>query len=310
MGRHKVEELLGDQHDAAILLGRALETSRHVDVGAEVGGVDLEHRADGAHDAVPKVQSKAHASCVTGDARLHRFSVGEFVELRVVGANHNDADSRLESSVSQRSLLNLVSVLGGHFGLDLPDKEERVTNVLVWRAAVVLDGPMHKAGDAVDKDHDVGLQTLGAVGEVADVAEYIDALDALARDDRVDVSGAHVLHHMVDDGCTRIAKADLQHGRQLDNGPGDELRLEPELLGLLANALAEGFKRLLLEGGDEVVHELERGDDEGVGVLGDGGRGAAQEEGDEENRHDVEESVVASVLDRLQNDGAAVRLEL
>mmetsp|Transcript_7567 Transcript_7567/g.16764 ORF Transcript_7567/g.16764 Transcript_7567/m.16764 type:complete len:238 (-) Transcript_7567:1501-2214(-) len=203
-GEHVVHRVR-DEHHAAVRLGCPLQTGGHVDVGAEVGGVDLENRPNGTLDAVPRVQAQPKLGGVAGHAVLHLLAVCKLLELGVVGRLHDNAHKGAQGGVGGGDVALAVAAVG-----EGPRHEEGVADVLVRGALVLLDGVVDEHGDAVDKVHDVDAEALGTVGEVADVAEPENGVDALARNDGVDVRRVRA-HVGLDDGGAGVAKPNLEH---------------------------------------------------------------------------------------------------
>ena len=59
--------------------------------------------------------------------------------------------------VFQHEGAGLLRVLLVVRGLEFPHQQERVTDVLIGGATVLVDCPVHDSGDLVDEDHDALL---------------------------------------------------------------------------------------------------------------------------------------------------------
>mmetsp|Transcript_6512 Transcript_6512/g.5799 ORF Transcript_6512/g.5799 Transcript_6512/m.5799 type:complete len:216 (-) Transcript_6512:284-931(-) len=120
--------------------------------------------------------------------------------------------------------------------IELPHKEEGISDVLVGGPVVAVHDAMDDLSDFVHKDHHFGLEDLSGVGEVSDVAEAEDRHDFLAREHRVHIATA--LHVLGNDLGASLSEAQSQQGADLDDGLLEQFGLHDLPLLLLFSLLA------------------------------------------------------------------------
>mmetsp|Transcript_8445 Transcript_8445/g.26263 ORF Transcript_8445/g.26263 Transcript_8445/m.26263 type:complete len:276 (-) Transcript_8445:1729-2556(-) len=194
------KRLAHEDHDP-VLLRHGLQAHRHVDVGGEVGGVDLVLAAYGALDGPAAVEAEAQVHAAPGAQALLQPRV-EAVGGEDVGAVHPSEDLRKgeDGHVRQPHLL----VLGHPSGA--PDDQERVAVVLVRGPVELVHDSVHDLGDLVHESHDLLLQHLGRGAEVADPDAAHDAVHARALEHRVHAA-VGALHVLADDVGARLTEA-------------------------------------------------------------------------------------------------------
>mmetsp|Transcript_80074 Transcript_80074/g.248509 ORF Transcript_80074/g.248509 Transcript_80074/m.248509 type:complete len:631 (-) Transcript_80074:970-2862(-) len=219
------KRLAHEDHDP-VLLRHGLQAHRHVDVGGEVGGVDLELRADRALDGPAEVQAEAQAHAVFVAPREQRRVLPVLSQLPVAVRGGQDLDEGHDAQLGDlRAELGLVEP-------HAPDEKEGLPHILVRGPEVLVYNPVHDLRDLVHEDHRLLLQHLRGDGEVLDLAVAVDGLNLPPRDHRVHADVV-VVQVVADNLTASLAEAQREQGTELDDRVLQDLRLHRLSLLLL-----------------------------------------------------------------------------
>mmetsp|Transcript_19593 Transcript_19593/g.52963 ORF Transcript_19593/g.52963 Transcript_19593/m.52963 type:complete len:371 (-) Transcript_19593:1034-2146(-) len=275
----EVVELARHEDVGRVDLGRRLEAVRDLDLGREVGAVDLGGAADGPLNRPTEVEAEADLGAVLVSAKLlvDRLHVGH--QLQRLRRSHF-AHASAEGSEGAVDYLGVVVQ-----PLWPPHDEKGVADVLVGLPIVVVARLVDNLADRIGEEHHLVLQALDGVGELADVAEAVRALLLAAADHQIELRRVRVGEVGRDDLVACAAEAQLHEPHNLGERDAHRLGL---VLGLVLPL--ELQRRVLRELLHDIHHRLDRTHDERRHVVGE------RREHDEE--HADEEDRVGEVLQR------------
>ena len=142
------------------------------------------------------MQAKAHFYLIVGYSLLQLLVLSVLDELSASLDHCQDLQERDHTHISQLvhriSILesNVISISRHIMLIELPNKQEGISDVLIWRATELIHYAMHDLSDLIHKGHYALLQDLSCISEISDIAETKDGHDLLPREDWIHTATA------------------------------------------------------------------------------------------------------------------------
>mmetsp|Transcript_8444 Transcript_8444/g.26259 ORF Transcript_8444/g.26259 Transcript_8444/m.26259 type:complete len:329 (+) Transcript_8444:796-1782(+) len=178
----------------------------------EVGGVDLELRADGPFDGPAIVQAKTHTHTIVRKPRQERWVLAVVLEYPRLVNCRNHLHKGDHAHVPHFGAVCLCEVLAHS-----PHNKEGVPDVAVGRTMPCVHNVVHNLCNLVYKHHDLVLQHLRRICEVPDVTEAEHGINLVARDHGVHC-GTVVIHVLPDDLRASFTESQREQLPKFDDG--------------------------------------------------------------------------------------------